>query len=184
MPKATSSRFESSHSGSMRKSKTAPFYSNASGAPPNLGLLDRDADGSDEGLPSPSELLRIRNLHDYSEMERGDTIPTIPKDRTGIEGNSHLTLQASESFTNATFEFNAFETPPQLQPSSDNKRAVPSGCVEQQPKRLRLDAEEKGFPDSNVEDPGPGKPESQLVPDWAEEFEPDLVAYFFGPDLW
>lgn len=152
--------------------------------PPDLGVLGRGADGSDEDLPSPSELLRIRDLHDYSEMGRGDTLPTIRKDRTAIEEISHSTLQASESFANATFDFNAFKTPPKLQTSLGNKRAVPLGSVEQQPKRLRLDAEEKRYPDSNVEDPGPGKPEPQPVPDWAEEFEPDLVAYFFGPDLW
>lgn len=152
--------------------------------PPDLGVLNEDADGSDKDLPSPSKLMRVSDLHGYSEIEAEDTLPTLPKDRTVILEISSSTSQTSESFANATFDFNDLETPPQIQPSLNNKRVVPPDSVEQQPKRLRLDAEGKGHTDSNVEDPGPWKPEPQPIPDWADEFEPDLIAYFFGPDLW
>ena len=183
-PKAITSSFKSSRDVSIGKSAIDSFYSNTIRVPQDLPFLNQQADGSDEDLPSPSELLRIRDLHESTGVDRGNTLPNKTHDCSGIVEISQSTLQTSESFENATFDFDPFDNLPQLRPSLHTKRAVPSDSVEQQSKRLRIDAEQKERAESNVGDRELEKLEPQQVPDWAEGFEPDLVAYFFGPDLW
>ena len=149
-----------------------------------IDYSDRDAYLSDEGLPSPSEFGTNHDTLDDDKITAGSSLERDSYRCKVNAGTKNPTLQTSDSSDNITLSFNDSKTAPHLHFSLDQKRKPSPNPAEQSPKRLRSNAEETEYAESNVHISQPLSSEQQPVPEWAKDLEPDLVAYFFGSDLW
>jgi hypothetical protein len=191
--------------GSVRIAKSVPRFSYANGSQPDLSLIgrfmDEDDDRSSQDFPSPSALLgttiTMEDAFDYDLIEGVDSPLAFEHDHDHDQNGSGFlrAVQAtpdaivSSSFEDGAFDYNAFENASHSHPSSSsgNKRPAPSSPLQSEPAvkfRRVLPGEDGEVELAHVEmqmEVREGEKEGeakQVLPEWTNEFDAELVAYF------
>lgn len=158
--------------GSVRISKSVPKFSYASGSQPNLSFIRNVdcVDESDTEFPSPSSLLGGEEILDYATIEYSNDFSTFSHNNDGFPEGTGENPQFDKILENGASDLNALEESSQAYSSiSNKKRPASPGCLNVNAKCQRVLGDEEVPPEAETK---------RALPEWVNEFDADLVAYF------